>query len=189
VSLSRRKSTSTQNAPRRRRDRRTKPHGNWQLERLKAMAQRGSIAAGRELMRRAIRQSELAANHRPDLIEPGLCEWLKEFLDAAFENPRQSVGELIAPPQRRPRPLTHAELLEAMSLTQEVRYRVRKQAEAGVPLKEVFPAVAEELNALGYRNAHDRLLTWSAVRRRFYEAQPEGRRTLHAGDVEAGVDD
>ena len=169
MSLSRRKSPSLQSATRRRRDQRTQSHGNWQLERLKAMAQSGSLAAGRELMRRAISQSERAANHRPDLIEPGLCEWLKEFLDAAFANPRQPVGELIAPPQRRPRPLTHAELVEAMSLTQEVHNRVSKQVDAGVPMKEVFVAVAEELNALGYRNAHDRLLTWSAIRRRFYE--------------------
>ena len=187
MSLSTRKSTSSQNATRRRHDRRTTFNGNWQLERLKALAQGGSLAAGRELMRRAISQSERAANHRPDLIEPGLCEWLKEFLDAAFENPRQPVGELIAPPQRRPRAQTHAELVQAMSLTQEVRYRVRKQAEAGVPLRDVFPAVAEELNALGYRNAHDRLLTWSAVRRRFYEVGSEDY--LHPGHVEAGVDE
>ena len=173
MSLSRRKTATDQNATRRLRDRRTKSHGNWQLERLKALAQGGSIAAGRELMRRAITQSERAANHRPDLIEPGLCEWLKEFLDAAFENPRQSIGELIAPPQRRPRALSHAELVEDLSLKQEVHYRVSQQIDAGVPLKEVFPAVAEELNALGYRNAHDRLLTWSAVRRRFYEVVGE----------------
>jgi hypothetical protein len=146
-----------------------KSQGNWQLERLRALAQSGSIAAGRELMRRAITQSERAASHRPDLIEPGLCEWLKEFLDAAFENPRQSVGELIAPPQRRLRALSHPELVQTLSLTQEVHDRVRMQVDAGLPLKEVFPAVAEELNALGYRNAHDRRLTWSAVRRRFYE--------------------
>ena len=169
MSLSRRKTVTNQNVTRRSRDRRTNSHSNWQLERLKALAQGGSLAAGRELMRRAISQSERAANHRPDLIEPGLCEWLKDFLEEAFENPRQPVGELIAPPQRRPRALSHTELVQSLSLTQEVHYRVRKQAEAGVPLKEVFPAVAEELNALGYRNANDRLLTWSAIRRRFYE--------------------
>jgi hypothetical protein len=174
VSLSRRKTANEQDATRRRRGRPIKKsHGNWQLERLKALAQSGSLAAGRELMRRAISQSERAANHRPDLIEPGLCEWLKDFLDAAFENPRQSVGELIAPPHRRLRALSHPELVHDMSLTQEVHDRVRMQVDAGVPLKEVFPAVAEELNALGYRNSYDRLLTWSAIRRRFYEVAGE----------------
>lgn len=174
MNLSRRKTATGQNATRRRRGRpMKKSQGNWQLERLRALAQSGSIAAGRELMRRAIAQSERAANHRPDLIEPGLCEWLKEFLDAAFENPRQSVGELIAPPQGRLRALSHPELVQTLALTQEVHDRVRIQVDAGVPLREAFPAVAEELNALGYRNANDQLLTWSAIRRRFYEVASE----------------
>jgi hypothetical protein len=47
-----------------------------------------------------------------------------------------------------------------------------------MPLRDVFPAVAEELNALGYRNANNGLLQGWSVRRRFYEVS---RRTLQRG--------
>jgi len=142
---------------------------NWQVERLKELAQSGSLAAARELMHRAIAQSERASSHRPDLIEPALCVWLKEVLGAAFKNPRQSIGELIAPPQRGLRGCSHAELVYALTLSQEIYFRVCKAIDAGMPLRDVFPAVAEELNALGYRNAHNGLLQGWSVRRRFYE--------------------
>jgi hypothetical protein len=120
-------------------------------------------------MRRAISQSERASSRRPDLIEPALCEWLKDVLGAAFENPRQPIGELIAPPQRGIRGFSHAELVYALSLSQEIEFRVRKRADAGMPLRQVFAAVAEELNALGYRNANNEPLRASSVQRRFYE--------------------
>jgi len=120
-------------------------------------------------MRRAITQSERAASRHPDLIEPALCEWLKQVLGAAFENPRQPIGELIAPPQRGVRAFSHAELVYALSLSQEIDFRVRKAAAAGMPLRQVFAAVAEELNALGYRNANKEPLRASSVQRRFYE--------------------
>ena len=142
---------------------------NWQVERLKELAQNGSLAAGRELMHRAIAQSERASSHRPDLIEPALCGWLKEVLGAAFENPRQSIGALIAPPHRGRRGFSHAELVYTLTLSQEIYFRVRKATDAGMPLKDVFPAVAEELNALGYRNANNAPLQGWSVRRRFYE--------------------
>lgn len=169
MSLSQTRTESDRKATNRRLRGPQKSRRDWQVERLKELAQNGSLAAGRELMQRAISQSERASSHRPDLIEPALCEWLKNVLGAAFENPRQSIGELIAPPHRGLRGFSHAELVYALTLSQEIYFRVSKATEAGMPLKEVFPVVAEELNALGYRNANNGPLRASSVQRRFYE--------------------
>ena len=81
----------------------------------------------------------------------------------------KSIGELIAPPRRNLRALSHAELVEDLSLSQEVYVRVRKMVNAGMPAKNVFPVVAEDLNTLGFRNVRDKPLTGSVVRRRFYD--------------------
>lgn len=175
VGPSRTKTTSNPKPPTRRRSRSRKSHDGWQIERLSELARGGSLAAGRELIQRAIARCEQASRQHPDLFEPALCHWLKDLLAAAFRNPRQSVGHLLAPPQKRVRALTHAELVEALSLSQEAHYRVRKMTDAGVLLKDACTAVAEELNALGYRNANSEPLTATIVQRRFYEVSRSNR--------------
>ena len=75
----------------------------------------------------------------------------------------------MAPPRdAHPRPASHAELIRDLSLSQEAYFRVRKAVEAGALLNSTFAAVAEELNALGYRNSNDRPLQASSIRRRYY---------------------
>ena len=144
-------------------------HESWEIEQLSDLARRGSLAAGRELIQRAIDQCARASTRRPDLIAPDLCGWLKEFLDAAFENPRQSLSELIAPPRPRLRAMSHAELVLDLTLSEEVYARVRMKTSAGVSRKDVFTAVAEELNELGYRNAHNKPLKAGTIQHRFYD--------------------
>ncbi len=150
--------------------------GRWEFERLAEFARRGSLAAGRELIRRATIQVELACSHRPDLIEPDLADWLRTLLGKASKNPRQPIGQLIAPRSvrtERPRPTTHAELLYDLSLTQEAYIRVRRAVDAGAQLKAVFDTIAEELSALGYRNSKNEPLRGSSIRDRYYAVRRE----------------
>ena len=150
----------------------------WKFERLAEFARRGSLAAGRELIRRATIRLEWVCNERPDLIEPDLCDWLRTILGNASENPRQPLGQLIAPRssrERHLRPKSHAELLHDLSLTQEAYVRVRKAVDAGTQLKVVFEAVADELNALGYRNSNNEPLRASSIRDRYYSVRRKER--------------
>jgi hypothetical protein len=151
-------------------------HARWEIRHLATLARHGSLAAGRELIHRAITQWDLASSQRPDLLEPALYKWLKGVLSNAAENPRLSVGELIAPRDTHPRPISQAELIHALSLSQEAYFRVQTAVDEGAPLSTVFEAVAEELNALGYRNANSAPLTASSVRRRYYEVRRTRRR-------------
>jgi hypothetical protein len=141
----------------------------WEFERLAEAARGGSLAAGQELIRRAVIRLESTCSQRPDLIGPHLGDWLRRLLDDASKNPRQSIGQLIAPRSSRKRPKSHAELLHDLALMQEAYFRVRKAVDAGEPLKNVFDAVAEELNRLGYRNSNNRPLKGSSIRDRYYE--------------------
>lgn len=146
-------------------------HARWEIRHLAELARNGSLAAGRELIHRALTQWDRATSQRPDLLEPALYHWLKGFLSSAAENPRQSIGELIAPRETHPRPISHAELMHALSLSQEAYFRVQKAVDDGRSLTTVFNAVAEELNALGYRNAKNAPLRASSIRRRYYEVR------------------
>jgi hypothetical protein len=153
--------------------------GRWEFERLAEFARRGSLAAGRELIRRATIQLELACSQRPDLIEPDLGDWLRNLLGKALNNPRQPIGQLMAPRSartERPRPKTHAELLYDLSLTQEAYIRVRRAVAAGAQLKTVFHTVAVELSALGYRNSKHEPLRGSSIRDRYYAVRREETR-------------
>jgi hypothetical protein len=116
------------------------------------------------------------SSRHPDLLAPDLCDWLKDILTKASRNPRQSIGHVVAPPRERLRPKTDAELVHAMSLEQEAYYRVRKAVDGGVPLKTILPVVAEELNALGYRNSNNQLLQASTIRHRYYAVSRLKRR-------------
>ena len=120
---------------------------------------------GYELVRRAIAQCD----HEPELYGPALSEWLKGFLDRAVKNPRQPVGQLMAPRTKQLRPSNEVELVYSLSLSQEAYYRVRKAIEAGRSLKRAFNDVARELNALGYRNANQAPLRAASIERRYYE--------------------
>jgi hypothetical protein len=124
-------------------------------------------------MHRAITQWDRASSRYPDVFEPVLHRWLKDVLGKAIENPRQSIGQLMAPPHARPRPTNHDELIRALSLSQEVQLRVRKAVDAGAPLNTTFATVADELNALGYRNSNDGPLQASSIRRRYYAARSQ----------------
>jgi hypothetical protein len=140
-------------------------HARWEVEHLAELARSGSLSAARELVRRAIAQCD----QEPELYGPALTEWLKEFLGKAARNPRQQVGQLLAPRTKQLRPSSDVELVYSLSLSQEAYYRVRKAVEAGRPLKRAFNDVARELNALGYRNANQALLRASSIERRYYE--------------------
>jgi hypothetical protein len=140
-------------------------HARWEIERLAALARSGSLSAARELVRRAIAQCD----QEPELRSAALSEWLKEFLGRAVRNPRQQVGQLMAPRSKPLRPANDVELVYSLSLSQEAYYRVRKAIEAGRPLKRAFNDVARELNALGYRNANQAPLRASSIERRYYE--------------------
>jgi len=143
----------------------------WEFERLVEFARRGSLAAGRELIRRVSIQLELACSQRPDLIKPVLGDWLRTLLGKASKHPRLPIGQLIAPRSSRNRvrrPKTHAELLYDLALTQEAYIRVRKAVDAGARLKTVYKTVAEELNGLGYRNSKNELLREWSIRDRYY---------------------
>ena len=150
----------------------------WQIGRLRELARGGSLAAGRELIRLAIVQGEQASSAHPDLLEPAVWDWLKNILTKASRNPRQSVGHVIAPPGERLRPQSEAELIHAMSLDQEAHYRVRKAVEDGESLKSALATVAEELNALGYRNSNNQPLQPSSIRDRYY-AVGKLKRRIH----------
>lgn len=140
----------------------------WQITRLRELAGNGSLAAGRELIRLAILQCEQTSTEHPDLLEPTLCDWLKDVLSTASGNPRVPIGHVLAPPGERLRPRSDAELVHAISLEQEAYYRVQQALDDGVPLKAALPAVARELNALGYRNSNNRPLGPSSIRDRYY---------------------
>lgn len=155
-------------------------HARWEIRHLAELARHGSLAAGRELIHRAITQWDRASSQRPDLLEPALYEWLKGVLSHAAENPRQPVGQLIAPREMHPRPISRAELMHALSLSQEAYFRVQKAVDEGGSLAGVFDAVAEELNSLGYRNANNAPLKASSIRRRYYEV----RNTRRQRDVQ-----
>jgi hypothetical protein len=139
-------------------------HARWEIERLTELARNGSLSAARELVRRAIARCD----QEPELYGAALAEWLKEFLGRAARNPRQQVGQLMAPRTRQPRPASEVELVYSLSLSQEAYYRVRKAIEEGRPLKRAFNDVARELNALGYRNANQAPLRASSIERRYY---------------------
>jgi hypothetical protein len=139
-------------------------HASWEIERLAELARNGSLSAARELVRRAIAQCD----QEPDLHGATLSEWLKEFLAKVVRNPRQQVGQLMAPRTKQMRPANDVELVYSLSLSQEAYYRVRNAIEAGRPLKRAFNDVARELNALGYRNANQAPLRASSIERRYY---------------------
>ncbi|MGH9239235.1 MAG: hypothetical protein ACRD3G_14435 [Vicinamibacterales bacterium] len=140
-------------------------HARWEIEHLADLARNGSLSAARELVRRAIAQCD----QEPELYGAALTEWLKEFLGKAARNPRQQVGQLLAPRTKQLRPSSDVELVYSLSLSQEAYYRVRKAIEAGRPLKRAFNDVARELNALGYRNANQAPLRAASIERRYYE--------------------
>ena len=140
-------------------------HARWEIEHLAELARSGSLSAARELVRRAIAQCD----QEPELYGAALTEWLKEFLGKAARNPRQQVGQLLAPRTKQLRPSNDVELVYSLSLSQEAYYRVRKAIEAGRPLKRAFNDVARELNALGYRNANQAPLRAASIERRYYE--------------------
>lgn len=140
-------------------------HARWEIEHLAELARSGSLSAARELVRRAIAQCD----QEPGLYGAALTEWLKEFLGKAARNPRQQVGQLLAPRTKQLRPSSDVELIYSLSLSQEAYYRVRKAIAAGTPLKRAFNDVARELNALGYRNANQAPLRASSIERRYYE--------------------
>jgi hypothetical protein len=148
----------------------------WQIARLRELAHRGSLAAGRELIRLVIFQCVRVSSRHPDLLEPDLCDWLKDMLTRASRNPRQAIGHVVAPPRERLRPKTDAELAHAMSLDSEAYYRVRKAVDDGAPLRTILPAVAEALNALGYRNSNNQPLQASTIRHRYYAVSRLKRR-------------
>jgi hypothetical protein len=156
-----------------RRDSLRRTHARWEIGRLEELARTGSLAAGRELMHRVITQSDRASSRYPDVFEPVLHRWLRDVLRNAIENPRQSIGQLMAPRKANPRPINHAELIRALSLSQEAYYRVRKAVEAGAPINPTFAAVADELNGLGYRNSSNGLLRASSIRRRYYAVRSQ----------------
>ena len=140
------------------------------------LADNGSLSAGRELLHRVIHQCERASGQRPELLDPALCRWLKDFLGRAANNTRDPVGDLIAAGRphglgRRIRPRSHAELVHDMSLAQEAYVRVQQGVDAGAFLKTVCASVADELTALGYRSARNEPLTWYFVRARYYEVR------------------
>jgi hypothetical protein len=141
---------------------------SWQIRRLRELARGGSLAAGRELIRLAIIQGEQASTQHPQLLEPALWDWVKNVLTQASRNPRQSIGQVLAPPGQHLRPRSEAELIHAMSLEQEAYHRVRKALDEGVPLKDALPVIANELNALGYRSSNNRPLQPSSIRDRYY---------------------
>lgn len=147
-------------------------HARWEIERLAALARHGSLSAARELVRRAIAQCD----QEPELYGATLAGWLKEFLGKAARNPRQPVGQLMAPRAKQMRPASEVELVYSLSLSQEAYYRVRKAIEAGRPLKRAFNDVARELNALGYRNANQAPLRASSIERRYYAVHRAKRR-------------
>ena len=146
-------------------DRMRTTHARWEIEHLAQLARSGSLSAARELVRRAIAQCD----QEPELYGGALTEWLKEFLGKAARNPRQQVGQLLAPRTRQMRPSSDVELVYSLSLSHEAYYRVRKAVEAGRPLKRAFNDVARELNALGYRNANQAPLRAASIERRYYE--------------------
>jgi hypothetical protein len=147
-------------------------HARWEIEHLAELARSGSLSAARELVRRAIAQCD----QEPELHGPALSDWLKEFLDKAARNPRQPVGQLMAPRRKQIRPTCDVELVYSLSLSQEAYYRVRQAVDAGRPLKRAFGDVARELNALGYRNANEAPLRASSIERRYYEVHRTKRR-------------
>ena len=154
-------------------------YGRWEVDRLVEFARQGSLAAGRELIRRATTRLERVFRHDPSLIEPVLGEWVQDFLGEAIKHTRQPVGQLIAPrPQGRTRlrPHSHAELVQALSLTQESYIRVRHALDAGAPLNSAFARVAGELNELGYRNSNDGPLKASSIRDRYYKVRRQENR-------------
>lgn len=153
-------------------DQATSTHARWEIERLAELARRGSLSAARELVRRAIAHCD----QEPELYGATLSEWLKEFLSKAARNPRQPVGQLMAPRAKQMRPASEVELVYSLSLSQEAYYRVRKAIEAGRPLKRAFNDVARELNALGYRNANQAPLRASSIERRYYAVHRAKRR-------------
>jgi len=172
-----------------RRDSLKRTHARWEIGRLEELARTGSVAAGRELMHRVITQSERASGRYPDVFEPVLHRWLRDVLTKAIENPRQSIGQLMAPRDPRPRhPASHAELILALSLSQEAYFRVRKAVDAGAQLNPTFAAVADELNALGYRNSSNGLLRASSIRRRYYEVcSQEKTRSQKSKDMDRSL--
>lgn len=154
-------------------------YGRWEVDRLVEFARQGSLAAGRELIRRATTRLERVFRNHPSLIEPVLGEWVQDFLGEAIKHSRQPVGQLIAPrPQGRTRlrPHSHAELVQALALTQEAYVRVRHALDAGAPLNSVFTRVAGELNELGYRNSNNGPLKASSIRDRYYNVRREENR-------------
>lgn len=147
-------------------------HARWEIEHLAELARSGNLSAARELARRAIARCD----HEPELYGPALTEWLKAFLDRAVRNPRQPVGQLMAPRAKQLHPANEVELVYSLSLSQEAYYRVRKAVEVGRPLKRAFGDVARELNTLGYRNANQSPLRASSIERRYYELHRTKRR-------------
>src|SRR5688500_17483633 len=147
-------------------------HARWEIAHLAELARGGNLSAARELVRRAIAQCD----QEPELYGPALSEWLKDFLDRVVRNPRQPVGQLMAPRAKQLRPTSEVELVYSLSLSQEAYYRVRKAIEAGRPLKRAVNDVARELNALGYRNANQAPLRASSIERRYYAVHRAKRR-------------
>ena len=123
------------------------------------MAEGGNVAAGCELLRRAVVQLNLR--------DPALSVWVTNFLTAALRQPRRTVKQLIAP---RTRDLDHP-TPQTRPLSQEVVLRVRAELKAGTPRKKVFSDVAKQLDALGYRNAKNERLRANSIERQYYTAR------------------
>lgn len=144
----------------------TSPHTESTVESLAKSAKRGNVAAGCELLRRAVFQ----LSQPEDLRDPDLSLWVADFLAAALQQPSQTVSQLMAPRKkdlRGTRPTTP----QTQPLSQEVFFRVRKALATGMPRKKVFSDVAEELNALGYRNPKNERLRANSIERAYYAAR------------------
>ena len=157
-------------------------HDSWGVDHLVALAATGSLAAARELMHRVLRHCEHTSRVRPDLFQPALLLWLKPFFNRVVDDPRRPAVDLMAGPRpqhgtgKRVTPMSHAELVHAMSLAEEAYLRVQQGVDDGLPLRSVLNAVTNELNALGYRNRRNEPLTVTLVRERYYRVrQSRGR--------------
>jgi len=152
-------------------------HESWDVAHLEELAENGSLAAARELMDRIVRQCERTSTARPDLLQPTLARWLKSFFDRVADDPRQPAGDLMAGSRpkhgsgKRLTPLSHAELVQAVSLAEEAHIRVQLRVDDGMSLMSAVHAVTSELNALGYGNRRNEPLSWFLVRDRYYKVR------------------
>lgn len=149
------------------RDHATSTEARSDIVRLAELARRGSLDAGRELIRRAIAECDRSE----ELRDPDLSEWLKDFLSGAFTHPRRSVGQLLGTPGNHLHQERAAESTRSRFFGQEIYSRVRAALKAGRPRKRAFNDVARDLNALGYRNSKNEQLRAASIERQYYEVR------------------